>query len=107
MIYKDIISYELAESVQEEDLLSIAKEIVNNWMKLQSGFIKWEIHKNNDGSYADIVYWASKEAAKNAEKEMGNIPNAAEWYACYKEGTISSKNLSLIFESNSQADVLK
>jgi len=99
MIYKDIISYELAGSVQEQDLIRIAKDIVNNWMKLQEGFIKWEIHKNNDGSYSDIVYWASKEAAKKAEQQMAHIPNAAEWYGCYKEGTISSKNLTLIFES--------
>ncbi|MEE9437965.1 MAG: hypothetical protein V3V14_03125 [Saprospiraceae bacterium] len=42
----------------------------------------------------DVVYWKSKEDAKIEEEEMVIIPNASEWYGCYKEGTISSKNLT-------------
>lgn len=95
-MYKDIISYELADGISKEHLLSVAKHIVGSWMKNQSGFIKWEIHSNSDGSYTDIVYWNTKEDAKKAEKTMKNIPNAGDWYSCYKEGTISSKNLSLV-----------
>jgi hypothetical protein len=97
-MYKDLISYELAENKTAEELIKIAQQIVNDWMKKQLGFIKWEIHSNSDGSFTDIVYWTSKEAAKLAEKEMVNIPNAADWYGCYKEGSISSKNLISIAE---------
>jgi len=97
-MYKDIITYELAENKTKEELINIAKQIVNDWMKNQIGFIKWEIHTNSDGSYTDIVTWKSKEDAKIAEKEMVNIPNASDWYGCYKEGTISSKNLITIAE---------
>ena len=97
-MYKDIISYELAENVRQEQLLSISKQIVNDWMKNLPGFIKWEIHMNTDESYTDIVYWESKEAAKLAEKEMVNIPNAGEWYGCYKKGSIKSLNLTRIAE---------
>ncbi len=75
-MYKDIISYELADNISKEDLTKIAKQIVADWMKNLSGFIKWEIHSNSDGSFTDIVYWASKQDAMNAEKEMVNIPNA-------------------------------
>lgn len=95
-MYKDIINYELAEGVSQEQLLKIAGQIVNDWMKKQAGFIKWEVHTNNDQSYTDIVYWNTKEDAKNAEKEMIHIPNASDWFSCYKEGSISSKNLTLI-----------
>ncbi len=97
-MYKDIISYELADDTSKEQLIKIAKQIVNDWMKNQVGFIKWEIHTNSDGSYTDIVHWKSQQDAKEAEKEMANIPNASDWYACYKEGTISSKNLTTIAE---------
>ncbi len=97
-MYKDIISYELAEGVSKQHLVKIAGQIVKDWMKNLPGFIKWEIHTNNDGSFTDIVCWKSKEDAKNAEKEMVNIPNASDWYACYKEGTISSKNLTVMAE---------
>ncbi len=93
LMYKDIISYQLADEVTEEHLLSVAARIVESWMTKQPGFIKWEIHKNNAGGYTDIVYWNSKEDAKRAEKEMTNIPNANDWYECYKENSIESQNL--------------
>ena len=95
-MYKDIISYELAEGISQEHLLSVAKQIVESWMKEQVGFIKWEIHANGDKGYTDIVYWKTKEDAKNSEKDMGNIPNSGDWYACYKQGSISSKNLTTV-----------
>ena len=93
-MYKDVISYQLAEQVTKKHLLQVAKRVVEGWMAKQKGFVKWEIHTDKDGSYTDIVYWESKEDAKNAEKEMANIPNAAEWFACYKPDSISSKNLT-------------
>lgn len=97
-MYKDIISYELAENISKERLLEIAQKVATDWMRNQPGFVKWEIHTNNDGSFTDIVYWKTAEDAKSAEKQMGNIPNASDWYGCYKEGTISSKNLTCIAE---------
>lgn len=92
-MYKDIITYELADNISEEHLLRVAEQVVQNWMKHQPGFVKWEIHTNQDGRYTDIVHWQSKADAKTAEKEMVNIPNADEWYSCYKQGSISSMNL--------------
>ncbi|MFT4567910.1 MAG: beta-lactamase class D [Saprospiraceae bacterium] len=93
-MYKDLITYELAEKITEDHLISIAKQIITDWMKKQSGFISWEINANSDDGYTDIVTWDSKEDAKIAEKEMAKIPNAMDWFACYKEGSISSKNLT-------------
>lgn len=95
-MYKDIIHYELAENITEEFLLKVAKQVVASWMSKQPGFIKWEIHTNKKGTFTDIVYWQSEKDAKNAEKEMPNIPNANDWYSCYNEGSITSHNLKQI-----------
>ena len=96
-MYKDLISYELADGVSKEKLLTIANKILESWMSKQEGFVKWEIHQDVDtDGYTDIVYWENVEAAKNAEKVMGNIPNVHEWYGCYKEGSISAKHLNKI-----------
>jgi hypothetical protein len=93
-MYKDIISYQLADGIDEQHLLKVASGIIESWMNKQSGFIQWDIHKNsNDDNYTDIVYWETQEDAKNSEKEMMNIPNAADWFACYKEGSINCLNL--------------
>lgn len=95
-MYKDIIQYELADNITKNALIAIAKRVHNDWMKNQPGFLKWEIHTDKEGNMVDIVFWESKEAAQAAEMEMVNIPNAGEWFACYKEGTIVAKNVTLI-----------
>ena len=95
-MYKDLITYELAEGITEEHLLEVAQDIINNWMKNLQGFISWEIHRGDEGKYTDIVAWASKVDAKNAELEMMKIPNAGVWFACYKEGSIASVALKSV-----------
>lgn len=97
-MYKDIISYKLSDSTTEEQLLKVAGQVVNNWMKQQPGFIKWEINAEKDGNYTDVVHWESEAAAQKAELAMANIPNAAEWYSCYKSDTISTKKLKQLAE---------
>lgn len=97
-MYKDIISYELADDVSTDHLFKIAKQIVNDWMRKQHGFVKWEIHENKSGGFTDIVYWKSEQDAKNSEKDMVNIPNAADWFACYKSSSVSSKKLLFLAE---------
>lgn len=95
-MYIDVISYKLAEGITEKHLLDVAGKIMKIWMIKQPGFIRWEIHNNNDGGYTDLVYWESKEDANKSESDMVNIPNANDWFSCYKEGSISSKKLSQI-----------
>jgi len=93
-MYKDVISYKLAENVSEEHLLSVANDVLKSWMSKRAGFIKWEIHHGQGDEYTDIVYWGSEADAKMAEADMVNIPNAGEWISCYEEGSISSKRLN-------------
>ena len=67
-------------------------------MKKQPGFMGWEINKNKDEWYTDIVSWQSEEFAKKAEKDMVNIPNANDWYSCYDRESMDCKNCELIKE---------
>lgn len=55
-MFKDLISYELADGIDEEHLLSVAKKIIEEWMNKLPGFQAWEICKQEDGSYTDVVY---------------------------------------------------
>ena len=92
-MYKDVISYRLAENILEDHLLEVAADVLENWMSRQSGFVRWEIHRASDGGYTDIVYWESKDDAGKAQADMVNIPNADDWFSCYEEGSITSNNL--------------
>ncbi len=92
-MYKDIITYELADGISEQHLKKVSIQILEEWMNKLPGFISWELNKSANGKYVDIVCWENKAAAMNANKEMANIPNAGEWYACYKKGSISAENV--------------
>ena len=94
-MYKDVISYQLADGISQAQLLEVAGEIIESWMSKQPGFIRWDIHKNtgDNNTFTDIAFWKSEQDAKNSEKGMANIPNAGAWFSCYKEGSISSQNL--------------
>jgi hypothetical protein len=95
-MYKDIIHYKLAKGITKENLLEVALEVHDKWMKNQEGFIKWEINTNKQGGLTDIVFWESEAAAKKAEQDMGNIANAEDWFECYEEGSITSNSTTLL-----------
>lgn len=60
-------------------------------MSKQKGFIKWEIHVDEDGEYFDLVYRESKAAADKANEEMANVPSSEARFACYDMTSINSK----------------
>ncbi len=96
-MYKDIISYELADGVSESHLNQVAIKVYEDWMKHQKGFVSWEINKNKDGNYTDIVVWENKESAQKSNENMAGMKHSAEWMACYKMETVKSINVESLF----------
>lgn len=92
-MYKDLISYELAEGVSLDQLKSVAIKVHSDWMSKQKGFVSWEINETGDGSLMDIVVWESKEDADLSNEKMAGMPHGGEWMACYKMKTIKSTKL--------------
>jgi len=96
-MFKEIVKYKLNENIDEQHLLKVSTRILEEWMSQQTGFIRWDIHKNADGSgYTDTLYWKSQEAAKAAEEKMPTIPNAVEWFFCFKDGSMTVDGIELI-----------
>ncbi len=96
-MYKDFISYKLAEGISKEHLLKITTRIGKEWLKKQKGFVSWTINEEKDGSFIDLVCWQSKEHAKVAKKNMQNIKKIEEWCHCYKKNRTQTKNVKEIF----------
>jgi hypothetical protein len=92
-MHRDLITYRLAEGVTEARLLSVARRIIDEWMRPLPGFLGWEIHRGPDDTYTDIVSWTSAEHAQAAERAMANIPNAEEWYGCYAPRSVQGRHM--------------
>ena len=95
-MYKDVINYKLAEWVTLEHLYEVGKKVHEERMSKQEGFIKWEIHTDEDGEYFDLVHRTSKEAADKANEAMSDVPSSAARFACYDMTSINSKGLICI-----------
>jgi hypothetical protein len=52
--------------VSEEDLIAASDAFQRDFLQHLPGFVRRETLKGVDGRWADLVYWASKEAADNA-----------------------------------------
>ena len=72
-MYVDLISYQLAEGVDETTLENAAQDILEIWMKKQEGFLGWDLGRGPNG-YTDFVYWRDKESADKATANMKDIP---------------------------------
>ena len=96
-MFKEIVKYELNENIDEEHLLKISAKVIELWLSKQEGFVRWDIHKNTDGpGYTDTLYWNTKADAKAAEESMPTIPNAVEWFFCFKDGSMQVEGLELL-----------
>lgn len=105
MNYKDIINYQLAEWVTNEQLLTAAEAVMEGWMRKQPGFMGWEIHEISNGNYADIVYWADEASAKKAEEAMSEGHESfGAWQACYEPGSISSNGCHVLKRFQNMGD---
>src|SRR6476659_4833504 len=47
-----------------------ANASINDWLKRQPGFVSRRLAERDDGSYVDIVFWQSHEAALAASAKM-------------------------------------
>jgi len=92
-MYRDIITYELAEGVTHQHLLEVAQKTHDTWMQKLPGFVSWEIHTNKQATYTDIVTWKSREDAQHAETQMQGNEALLAWFGCYKPETIQAQNL--------------
>jgi len=97
-MYTDLISYQLADGVSEEQLREVCERVYREWMRDLPGFVKWEIHRAMDGTFTDVVRWESREYAKASEEKMSEVPNLKEWQACYDMESIKNKQLSRVIK---------
>jgi hypothetical protein len=96
-MYTDVINYKLAAWVTLEHLYKINKKVYDERMSSLEGFIKREIHTDEEGEYFDLVTRTSKEAAEKAyEAWAPSNPYENERVACYDMTSINSKGLTCI-----------
>ncbi len=93
-MYKDLITYKLADEITHEHLLEVAQKVRDSRMSKQDWCLWREITTDSDGEFHDIVTWNSKEDAEKANTDMPNADHAQEWFACYDMSSIKSSGVT-------------
>ena len=66
--------------VTEEELITKADAVNNDFLVKQRGFITRELIKKDDTEYADVVYWESRSDAINASAKVNTCTTCAEYF---------------------------
>ena len=69
----ELVKFNLVEGSTDQDFVQ-ANDKLNDWVKQQPGFQSRKLIKQQDGSWLDVVQWASLEQAQSAgEKFMADL----------------------------------
>jgi len=72
----ELVTFRLATG--DADSFVAANATVNDWLKKQPGFISRRLGQKADGSWIDVLLWASDDAAKTAgAKAMTELSDCA------------------------------
>jgi heme-degrading monooxygenase HmoA len=64
----ELVTFRLARGGGQQFL--DANAAINDWLKRQPGFVARHLAERDDGSYVDIVFWRTHEAALAASTKM-------------------------------------
>jgi hypothetical protein len=88
MTVVELVQYKLKPDANEEDFLRSTNDVLKNFLEKQAGFIKpWEIYKSDDGTWTEIVRWATMEDAKKAQDPNIHGP-CQEFFSYMDESTV-------------------
>lgn len=74
--------FELAEGVEESQLLEISEELQREFLAKQKGFIRRELLKAGDRKYVDLVWWKSKQDAEEVMETVMKSPVCLRYFQC-------------------------
>jgi len=72
--------YKLKKGTCEEEFLSAGKQLGEEYISQQKGYILWQQLKGN-GAWVDVLTWESLEDAKNFESSGGGGDLAQKFYS--------------------------
>jgi len=72
--------FRAAAGVDEAALLAASRVLQSDFLDKQEGFIRRELLKGPGDSWADLLYWESREAAEQAVRNAADSPACARYF---------------------------
>ena len=82
----EIIRYKLHKEVKLDDFLKAAEKMAPN-LKNQPGLIDWQLYKEENGDWLEILHWNSVEEAKTAATRVLKLDSVKDFIKFIDEQT--------------------
>jgi hypothetical protein len=73
--------FNLKPGVGEAALLQSSKDLQDEFLAKQPGFVRRELVKNGEREYVDLVWWSSMKAAMTAMEVVAKSPVCAKYFS--------------------------
>ena len=73
--------FRAAAGIDEATVLAASRALQSEFLDKQDGFIRRELFKGPDDSWADLLYWESREAAERALRNAADSPACSRYFA--------------------------
>jgi hypothetical protein len=73
--------FRAAADIDEATVLEASRALQFEFLDKQDGFIRRELFKGPDDSWADLLYWESREAAERALRNAADSPACSRYFA--------------------------
>ncbi|OQW56116.1 MAG: hypothetical protein A4S17_14005 [Proteobacteria bacterium HN_bin10] len=73
--------FKLKAGVSEEALLRASQQLQREFLDRQAGFVSRRLLRSGDGSYVDMVVWASQEEAASAMEVAAQSTTCSAYFA--------------------------
>ena len=78
--------FRAAPGVDEATLLRASRDLQLEFLDRQDGFVRRELLKGPDGTWADLLYWESRDAADRALRNAAGCPACSRYFALIAAG---------------------
>ena len=89
----ELVSFKLINNTDETALNDLQPEM-NEWIKQQTGFYYRTLVKDTDGSFLDIIHWASLEDAKKAGELIMQQPFMQQMMALIDKQSVNMRHIA-------------
>ena len=91
--------FKLAEGVDESVLFSASDALHAEFFSQQKGFLRRDLVKTADGTWADVAYWDSMESVQRAMQNAHKNPAALKYFELIAEAEQSDLSSGMILLS--------
>jgi heme-degrading monooxygenase HmoA len=91
----EIVTYNIKQGIETADYLKSSKEVGEQFIMKQKGFIKHTLARSKGNEWVDVIHWNSMEDATKASEAAMQSPVCAPMFGMIDEASIKMSHFEI------------